>query len=75
MRPLSLRLWRMPAGAGAVTVRRSGAAGPGVVVRRGSTERVLAHGALRIAGGQGPVLVLVAGGAVKPQQIRLTVSA
>ncbi len=61
--PLGLRLWRVPATARAVTIVRTDAPGPAVVVRRGSAERVLVRGSLRLQGGRGALLVLVAGGA------------
>ena len=51
--PLGLRLWRVPTAAGPVTLRRAGALRLGVVVRRGSREFVLSHGALRVSGGRG----------------------
>jgi hypothetical protein len=76
MQPLSLRLWRVPASARVVTVRRTGALRLGVVVRRGAAERGLASGgALRLAGGQGSLLLLVIGGAGGTQDVRLTLSA
>ncbi len=77
VQPLALRLWRipLPANVRAVTVRRSGALGLGVVVRRGSSERALARGALRVTTGQGSLLVLVAGGARGVRDVRLTISA
>jgi hypothetical protein len=73
--PLSLRLWRVPLAARVLTVRRSGALGPGVVVRRGGIERELAGGVLRLADGQGSLLILVIGGAGGVQNARLTLTA
>ena len=73
--PLSLRLWRVPAATGAITLRRTGALRPGVVVRRGSREFTLTRGALRLRGGQGPLLILVIGGAGGAQDVRLALSA
>jgi hypothetical protein len=76
VQPLSLRLWRVPASARVVTVRRTGALRLGVVVRRGAAERGLASGgALRLAGGQGSLVLLVIGGAGGTQDVRLTLSA
>jgi hypothetical protein len=75
VQPLSLRLWRVPTTATAVTLRRAGALWLGALVRRGSRERLLAPGALLLSGGQGPVLVLVIGGAGGAQDVRLTLSA
>jgi hypothetical protein len=75
VQPLSLRLWRVPTTARVVTVRRSGALRPGVVVRRGAHEHVLAGGGLRLTGGQGSLLVLVVGGAGAVQDVRLTLTA
>jgi hypothetical protein len=73
--PLGLLLWRVPATVAAVTVRRTGAAGLGVVVRRGSSERTLSgSGPLRLTSGRGSLLVLVAGGASSAQEIRLVLS-
>ena len=69
--PLGLRLWRVPAAAGPVTLRRAGALRLGVVVRRGSREFVLSHGALRVPGGEGSLLILVIGGAGSAQDIRI----
>ncbi|HET6171062.1 MAG TPA: hypothetical protein VFD90_00565 [Gaiellales bacterium] len=74
VQPLSLRLWRVPLSAAAVTLRRSGARRLGVVVRRGSAEHSLAGGALRIESGQGSLLVLVIGGGGGAQNVQLTLS-
>jgi hypothetical protein len=74
VQPLALRLWRVPARAAVVSVRRTGAAGLGVVVRRGSFEWTFAGGVVRISGGQGPLLVLVVGGAAAVRSIRLTLT-
>ena len=75
VQPLSFRLWRVPTGAKAVRITRGGAAGLGVVVRRGSAERAVPRGALRISGGQGALLLLVVGGATGLQDVRLTLTA
>jgi hypothetical protein len=75
VQPLSLRLWRVPTTATALTVRRTGAKRLGAVARRGSQERALASGALRLSGGQGSLLVLVIGGASSAQAVRLTLTA
>jgi hypothetical protein len=75
LQPLSLRLWRVPTTARVVTVRRTGALRPGVVVRRGARERALTGGVLRLASGQGSLLVLVVGGPRAVQDVRLTLSA
>jgi hypothetical protein len=74
VQPLSLRLWRVPASAAAVTLRRTGGLRLGVVVRRGTAERLLGHGALRLRGGAGPLLVLVIGGGGGAQDVRLTLT-
>jgi hypothetical protein len=71
--PLALRIWRVPAPAAAVTLRRSGGRRLGVVVRRGSAERVLGSAALRMGGG-GSLLVLVAGGGGGTQAVRVTLT-
>jgi hypothetical protein len=72
--PLSLRLWRVPASAAGVTLRRAGGRHLGVVVLRGSVERALGGAALRLTGGQGSLLVLVIGGGGGAQDVRLTLS-
>jgi hypothetical protein len=71
---LGLMLWRVPTSAANVTVRRSGSSHVAVVLRRGSRERTLASGSLRLAGGQGSLLILVAGGASSAHGIRLVLS-
>ena len=76
VQPLSLRLWRVPTSAAAVTVRRSGALG----ARRRSCAAARASArsraaSLRISGGQGSLLVLVVGGAGGAQDVRLTLTA
>jgi hypothetical protein len=73
--PLSLRLWRVPTTATAVTVTRAGSQGLGAVVRRGSLERALPRGVVQIPGGQGSVLVLAIGGAGNAHGIRVTLTA
>jgi hypothetical protein len=73
--PLSLRLWRVPTTAAAIKVTRSGALGLGAVVRRGSLERALPRGVLRISGGQGSLLLLVVGGAGSAHDVRVTLTA
>ena len=73
--PLGLRLWRVPTTAAAVTVTRGGSLGLRAVVRRGSAERALPRGVLRLSGGQGSVLVLVIGGAGSARGVRLTLAA
>ena len=74
--PLGLRLWRVPTAATAVTLRRTGALHLAVVVRRGSREFVLPpHGALRVEGGQGALLILAAGGAGAAQGLRVALTA
>jgi hypothetical protein len=75
VQPLGLRLWRVPTSAKAVRIARGGAVGLGVVVRRGSAERVVPPGVLRIAGGRGSLLLLVVGGAGSVQDVRLTLTA
>jgi hypothetical protein len=65
----------VPTGAKAVRIARSGAAGLGVVVRRGSLERAVPRGALRISGGQGALLLLVVGGAAGVEDVRLALTA
>jgi hypothetical protein len=72
--PLGLMLWRVPSVVTAVTVRRSGGAHAGVVLRRGSSERPLQAGSLRLASGRGSLYVLVVGGASSRQDIRLVLS-
>jgi hypothetical protein len=71
---LGLVVWRVPAAATTVTVRRSGSRKLGIVVRRGASERLLPDGSLRLSRGRGPLLVLVACGATSTQQIRLVLS-
>ena len=44
-------------------------------VRRGRAERTVPRGVLRISGGRGALLVLVAGGAAGAQDVRLTLTA
>jgi hypothetical protein len=73
MEPLALRVWRVPASAAGVTLRRSGGRRLGVVVRRGSAERALGSAALRMNGG-GSLLVLVAGGGGGTQAVRVTLT-
>jgi hypothetical protein len=75
VQPLSFRLWRVPTGASAVTVRRSGALGLAAVVRRGRGARVVPRGGLKVSGGQGSLFVLVIGGAGSVQDVRLTLKA
>jgi hypothetical protein len=75
MPPLSLRLWRVPATAAAVTLRRAGARRAGVVVVRGAQERVLGGAAVRLGGRPGSLLVLVIGGGGGTQDVRLTLTA
>jgi hypothetical protein len=74
VQPLSLRLWRVPASAAAVTLRRSGGRHLAVVVRRGSAERLLGSTALRLSSGRGSLLVLVAGGGGGSQDVRVTLT-
>jgi hypothetical protein len=74
VQPLSLRLWRVPSSAAAVTLRRSGGLRLGVVVRRGSAERSLGSAALHLRSGAGSLLVLVIGGAGGTQDVRLTLT-
>jgi hypothetical protein len=57
-----------------VTLRRSGSSHIGVVIRRGSSERTLAGGSLRLANGRGALSILVIGGASSAQSIRLVLS-
>jgi hypothetical protein len=73
VQPLALRLWRVPASAAGVTLRRSGGRHLGVVVRRGSAERALGSAALRMSG-TGSLLVLVVGGGGGTQDVRLTLT-
>ena len=75
MPPLSLRLWRVPTSADAVTLRRTGARRVGIVVRRGAQERALAGAAVRLNGRQGTLLVLLIGGGGGTQDVRLTLTA
>jgi len=75
VQPLGFRLWRVPTGAKGVRIARSGAAGLGVVVRRGRLERAVPRGALRISGGQGALLLLVVGGAAGVADVRLALTA
>ena len=75
VQPLSLRLWRVPATAARVTIRRAGGRRLGVVVRRGSAERSLGSGVLRLRSGAGSLLLLVVGGGGGPQDVRLTLTA
>jgi hypothetical protein len=72
---LALRLWRVPVPPGAVTLRRAGARGLAVIVRRGAFERAVPPGRLTLPPGRGPLLVLAAGGASAVRELRLTVSA
>jgi hypothetical protein len=72
--PLALRLWRVPASAAAVTLRRSGGRHLAVVIRRGSAERTLEGAALRLASGRGALLVLVVGGGGGAQDVRITLA-
>jgi hypothetical protein len=75
VQPLGLRLWRVPTAVKAVRIERSGAAGRGVVVRRGRAERTVPRGVLRMSGGQGSLLLLVVGGAAGVQDVRLVLTA
>jgi hypothetical protein len=75
MPPLSLRLWRVPTSADAVTLRRTGARRVGIVVRRGAQERALAGAAVRLNGRQGTLLVLLIGGGGGTRDVRLTLTA
>ena len=75
VQPLSFRLWRVPAVAASITLRRSGGLHLAVVVRRGSAERSLGGAALHLRSGAGPLLVLVVGGGGGPQNVRITASA
>jgi hypothetical protein len=77
VQPLSLRLWRVPLAPGvrAVTLRNSGAAGLGVVVRRGGRELAVGRRDVRLVGGQGPLLVLVAGAAGEVRDVRVVITA
>jgi hypothetical protein len=70
-----LRLCRVPTAVKAVRIERSGAAGRGVVVRRGRAERTVPRGVLRMSGGQGSLLLLVVGGAAGVQDVRLVLTA
>jgi len=72
--PLSLRLWRVPASAARVTIRRTGGRRLAVVVRRGSAERSLGSGVLRLRSGAGSLVLLVIGGAGGAQAVRLTLT-
>jgi hypothetical protein len=72
--PLGLLLWRVPLTAGRVTVRRIGARSPGVVVRREATELTVSGRPVRLSGGQGSLLVLVAGGDSAVQDLRVTLT-
>jgi hypothetical protein len=73
VQPLALRLWRIPASAAGVTLRRSGGRHLGIVVRRGSAERALGGAPLRLSGG-GSLLVLVVGGGGGTQDVRVTLT-
>lgn len=73
VQPLALRLWRIPASAAGVTLRRSGGRHLGIVVRRGSAERALGGAPLRLSGG-GSLLVLVVGGGGGTQDVQVTLS-
>jgi hypothetical protein len=73
--PLSLRLWRVPAAVGAVTLQRTGARRLRVIVQRGAREYALGRRGLRLAGGQGPLRILVIGGAGGAQDIRVALGA
>lgn len=72
--PLELLLWRVPLGAGTVTVRRTGAKHVGVVVRRDALEQAVSGGAVRLAGPSGSLLVLVVGGDSALQDVRVTLT-
>jgi hypothetical protein len=65
----------VPASAVNVTLRRAGGLHLGVVVRRGSVERPLGRGPLRLRGGEGSLRVLVIGGGGGAQDVRLTLTA
>jgi hypothetical protein len=75
VQPLSLRLWRVPAAVASITLRRSGGPSLAVVVRRGSSERMLGRAALHLRNGAGSLLVLVVGGGGGPESVRVTVTA
>jgi hypothetical protein len=74
VQPLSLRLWRVPTSAAAVTLRRAGGLRLAVAVRRGSAEHALGSAVLRLGRGAGSLLVLVIGGAGGAQDVRLTLT-
>lgn len=74
VQPLSLRLWRVPAPAAVVTLRRAGGRRLGVAVQRGSVERALGSAVLRLTSGAGSLLVLVIGGGGGAQSVRITLT-
>ena len=55
-------------------MRRVGAKGPGVVVRREATEQAVSGAAVRLAGARGSLLVLVVGGDSTLQDLRVTLT-
>lgn len=72
--PLGLLLWRVPLGAGTVTVRRTGAKHVGIIVRRDAIEQAISGGALRLSGPAGSLLVVVVGGDSTLQRVRVTLT-
>ena len=74
VQPFSLRLWRVPASAATVTLRRTGGLRLSVTVHRGSAERALGSAVLRLDRGKGSLLLLVIGGGGGEQAVRLTLT-